>query len=88
MWAYKTDSFTDKNFNNNIIKSVIDQSLGDEAIKAMMISTVILTLVIGGDIYQHMKAFCIAVGLPTANRGETTFFHVFGGGLLACLSLC
>ena len=35
-----------------------------------------------------MKAFCIAIGLPTANRGETRFFHVFGGSLLACLSLC
>ena len=82
MWAKQ------ENGSEKIVRSPIEASIGDEAIKAMTISTVILTLVIGGDIYQHMKAFCIAIGLPTANRGETKFFHIVGGFTLAILSLC
>jgi hypothetical protein len=53
----------------------------------MGISTVILSLVIGGDVYQHMKAFCIAIGLPFAKLGDTKCFHIVGGIFLAICSL-
>ena len=86
-WAYRNDvDNTDQHIE--IVRSKIDVTLADEAKKAMLISTMILTVAIGSDIYQHMKSFCIALGLPFANRGETTYFHVFAGGLLACLQLC
>lgn len=46
MWAYKTNDNTVE-----YVKSKIDQNIGDQAIEAMAISTVILTLVIGNDVY-------------------------------------
>ena len=68
MWAYRNNvDNTDEKIE--IIKSKIDVTLSDEAKKAMLISVIILTVHIGSDIYQHMKSFCIAVGLPFANRG-------------------
>ena len=46
MWAYKTNADS-----TVYIKSEINQNIGDQAIEAMAISTVILTLVIGNDVY-------------------------------------
>ena len=49
----------------------------------MIISYLVLSMIIAYDIYQHSKAFLIAVGLPYSKRGQISIFHLLGSNFLA-----
>ena len=54
----------------------------------MIVSTVIVTLKIASDVYEHSTAAFIALGLPYVKKGEIKCFHVVGSYILALLSFC
>lgn len=66
--------------------SPFNEEQADEALMAMLISTIILTLKVATDVYEHSKGFFIAVGLPFAKVGEIKCFHVICSYFLAILS--
>lgn len=41
----------------------------------------------GYEVYTHMKAFYIAIGLPFSGRGKIRCFHIFGSIILSILAL-
>lgn len=67
------------------INSPFPKEMQDEACFAMLISTIIMTITIGVDVYMHTKAFCIAIGLPFSKLGKVKCFHYFGAILLAIM---
>ena len=53
----------------------------------MSISFIVMSMYAAFDVYQHSKAFCIALGLPYSNRGKITMFHIVCANLLGFFSM-
>ena len=59
----------------------------DDANHCMLISVSVLCLFMGYEVYSHMKAFYIAIGLPFSGRGKIRCYHIFGSIILSVLAI-